>query len=287
MTFLLSIKKNSIVGIQYPLLSINNYFRFFIKAARIKNVKFFCIIHDLESLRTGGKDKLLIKKEIDNLSFYNCVIAHNNKMKVWLETNGLKNRIISLEVFDYLGQVSDLTKKSSISTINFAGNLTKSAFIYSLSEVKNWNFCLYGSNFQPLRNANQQNVQWVGEYGPEEILNRLHDGFGLIWDGENIHKCDEVLGNYLKYNNPHKFSLYIAAGLPVIAPRDSAIGAIIALFEIGILIDSLYDLSDLNITEIQYAQMKANINDLGKKVRDGNFFSTAIDEAEGILKNIE
>src|SRR4051812_21702387 len=45
---LFSIKPGAIVAIQYPLLSGNNLFKYFIRALRFKNVKFFCIIHDLD-----------------------------------------------------------------------------------------------------------------------------------------------------------------------------------------------------------------------------------------------
>lgn len=285
LTFLASIKKNSIVGVQYPLLSINNIFRYFIRAARLKNIKFFCIIHDLESLRTGGKNLLLIKKEIDNLHFFDCVIAHNDKMKMWLECNGYKNSILSLGLFDYLASPIKAEYLPSITTIVFAGNLSKSDFIYSLSAINNWQFTLYGPNFNAQRNTHQQNVAWIGEFNPDEIIDKLEGGFGLIWDGEHIDKCDEVLGNYLKYNNPHKFSLYIAAGLPVIAPKDSAIAVMIEIFDIGVLINSLNDLLNLEINELDYLRMKANINKMSEKVRNGDYFSSAIMEAEKILKN--
>ena len=47
---------------------------------------------------------------------------------------------------------------------------------------------------------------------------------GLIWDGASD-SSDEDIGmkNYTRYNNPHKLSCYMAAGLPVIVWEKSAI----------------------------------------------------------------
>lgn len=275
-----SIEKGSVVGIQYPLLSINKVFKYFIRIAKLKGIKFFCVIHDLESIRNGGADALLVAKEIENLSYYDTVIAHNSQMKDWLIGAGLKTNIITLTLFDYLSTFSNpVTNRHAEGSVVFAGNLAKSTFIYSLGAINGKKFNLYGPGFNAVK-GKQDNVNWAGQYSPDEIVNRLDGSFGLIWDGRDIDQCDDVLGEYLKYNNPHKCSLYIAAGLPVIAPSFSAIGKLIKELNIGILVNSLKDLEHIRIDHESYAEMLDNVSILRTKVINGEFFSNAIARIE-------
>jgi hypothetical protein len=263
---------------------LNNVFKYFIKAARIKRAKFFCVVHDIESLRLGGQKKNLVSREAANLNYYDCLIVHNNYMRQWLKDKGITTKIVSLGLFDYLLKEAPTTNNNInlLNTVVFAGNLAKSNFIYSLSEIPNWNFNVYGPNYK----ANKQqspNVVWGGEYSPEEVVYKLKGNFGLIWDGEKIDECDQVLGNYLRYNNPHKFSLYIAAGMPVIAPKDSAIAKIITDLKIGILVDSLIDLERLQLNESDYKVLQFNCRKVQNEIINGNFFLTAISAAEKLL----
>lgn len=275
-TFFFSVKRGSVVGIQYPLLSINNVFKYFIKVARVKKVKFFCVVHDLESLRSGAKDIGLIKREVNNLNYYTTLIVHNPLMIAWLKEQGVTSKMISLELFDYLVSYSDVKKPGMDNSIVYAGNLSKSTFIYSLSMISQINFNLYGPGFNAERSNTQINTVWKGQYSPDEIPNKLNGKFGLIWDGNQIDACDEKLGNYLKYNNPHKCSLYVAAGLPVIAPRDSAIGAFIIQHNIGVVIDNLYDLNTFKIDDELYGVLKTNVITIKNKVIKGGYFSDAL-----------
>jgi hypothetical protein len=279
--FFTALNKGAIVGIQYPLLSVNSVFRYFIRLAKFKGVKFFCIIHDLESLRTGGKNKAAIDKEIKNLNYFDCVIAHNPDMIKWLEANGMNVRSVSLGLFDYLSADTSTKRADTMQkSIAFAGNLSKSTFIYSLDQIVGWNFNVYGPNYTDNKNNGSGNPKWCGEYSPEEIVTKLSGTFGLIWDGDSIDCCDEILGNYLKYNNPHKFSLYIAAGLPIIAPQNSAIGKFIKQHNIGVLINNLADLKTLKIDDDTLRIMKRNVMEIRSKVIKGAYFIQAIISAE-------
>jgi hypothetical protein len=278
-TFYNQLQNGSLVAIQYPML--NNVFPYFIKVARLKRVKFFCIIHDIESLRAGGQNKKLVKREIENLNYYNCLIVHNETMLKWLITQGITTAMIPLHVFDYLLKIEDEKSNNHLlaHSIVFAGNLEKSNFLYSLREIRTWNFNIYGPNFREKENTSL-NVVWRGQYSPDKIVYNLEGNFGLIWDGDRIDRCDSALGNYLKYNNPHKFSLYLAAGLPVIAPRNSAIGKIITDLQIGILIDDLRDLDNLQVNEHYYKMLQKNCNEIRNKLISGQFFREAVEKAE-------
>lgn len=278
--FFLKLKSGSIIGIQYPML--NNVFKFFIKAATLKNIKFFCVTHDIESLRLGGTDDVLVAKETANLSYYNYIIVHNKVMLQWLQSKGVTSPMYSLQVFDYLTNLPLNRNKGFSKTIVYAGNLAKSQFIYKLNQIDRWKFNIYGPNYkQPT--VSLKNVEWKGEYSPDEIVDRLDGDFGLIWDGTDIDQPDLVWGNYLKYNNPHKFSLYIAAGIPVIAPLNSAIAELVKSENIGLLVTNLNELNQLVVSEEMYNSMRNNCLKLREKVAVGYFFSKAVNVVESSL----
>ncbi|QJD97540.1 hypothetical protein HH214_17505 [Mucilaginibacter robiniae] len=283
---LLFVKPSSIVAIQYPLLSGNSYFKHIIKILRLKKVKFFCIIHDVEGIRYHKDNVKLVKAEVQNLNFYDGIIVHNTSMQQWLSEKGVIKPMLALQIFDYLSDQElipseHLFNQKSI-TIVFAGNLTKSTFIYSLQAV-NKQFNLYGPNFLTEKGCTNQNISWKGAYSPNDIISKLDGDFGLIWDGEFIDKLDDVYGSYLMYNNPHKLSLYIAAGLPVIAPKNSAIGQFIQKHQLGILIDSLVELNNIQVTGMQYQMFKRNISLISPQLRSGTYLKSAIAAIEEII----
>ena len=55
-----------------------------------------------------------------------------------------------------------------------------------------------------------QNVVYKGVYPPDQLPDKIQGGWGLIWDGSSLKGCQGNYGEYLKYNNPHKTSFYIA-----------------------------------------------------------------------------
>lgn len=286
--FFFAIKARSIVVIQYPLLSGNAQFKYFMMAARLKKVKFLCLVHDINELRFNRAKRARSLKEANILNRYDCIIVHNEKMEKWLSTRKVTVPMIRLKAFDYLTIKENLSSyqvacEEDIRTIVFAGNLIKSKFIYALDQVSSWRFNLYGPHFVPLQNHAFDNVCWNGSLGPDEILTNLKGAFGLIWDGDHIGYLDETNGHYLRYNNPHKLSLYLAAGLPVIAPADSAIAGFISENKIGILVRSLKDLNLLNVDSEQYNIWKTNVLKISSRIKTGHFMSNAVAEAEFFL----
>ena len=55
-----------------------------------------------------------------------------------------------------------------------------------------------------------------GSFLPDELPSALEGSFGLVWDGDSSKTCSGVFGEYLRYNNSHKASLYLASGFPII-----------------------------------------------------------------------
>jgi hypothetical protein len=282
---LFSIRPNAIVAIQYPLLSGNKLFRYIIRLLRARSVKVLGIVHDLDDLRyqssaaAGRSDAAL-------LSDYDAVIVHNDAMMAWLKERGVKCRLFSLEIFDYLSDPATPFKEAGHPfprTIVFAGNLAKSTFIYDLDLVKDWQFNLYGPNIELSKLDKKKNVNWGGIFSTADILSGMDGAFGMIWDGTDISSLDEVYGNYLRFNNPHKLSLYLAAGLPVMVPEDAAIAAFVKYHQVGLILSDLNALNDLEISEIQYRKFSENARRIGKKLKKGFFLKKAIEKAENHL----
>lgn len=270
----LSIKKlnnnSDILFIQYPAIIDK-----FIEQASVR-ANLVAIIHDLQSIR-GTKT---ISDEISLLNHFSTVISHNHAMTTYLLNNGFKNQIIDLELFDYLHninkpvQINNFNKKR----VCFAGNLNKSKFINKLDNLKNTDFLLYGL----LDNKNifkgDSNVEYFGSVPSDEIVYKLVGEFGLVWDGEDIDTCSGVLGNYLKFNNPHKLSLYLAAGKPVIVWKNSAIAKFVEDNHIGISVSSLYNLHSalINMSDYDYIEMVNNVKNIKTKIANGFYTKQAI-----------
>ena len=111
---------------------------------------------------------------------------------------------------------------------------------------------------------------------------KLEGSFGLVWDGASLDACEGRQGEYLRYNNPHKLSLYMAAGLPVILWRQSALADFVEQSGVGLLTDSLQDLDGLirSVSPARYDRMCRQAELTGADVRRGAYLTTALKQAE-------
>ena len=273
--------RGDIVVMQYPLAD-NFFFNFILRSGKLRGVTFTCIIIDIESVRSSANNKLEIKKEIDRLNSFSILIAHNMVMKNWLLENGCKRPVFIIDVFDYLSDKIDpvnvLHKEHSVTTIAFAGNLHKSRFINGLNPGVSCRFLLYGFLKNKFESGNK-NVQWMGEFKADEIINIIDADWGLIWDGNETEYLDDKLGKYLRFNTPHKTSLYIVCGLPLIVPVSSAIAAYIKSQRLGICIDKLSDCNDLKITKELYNEYRDNVLKIRTRMLEGLFLYDVLQKA--------
>lgn len=264
--------------VQYPLGS-TYLFRHFVKIIRKNtNSKIYLIIHDLPSLQLLMDDQN-IKSEITNLNSTDGLIVHNDHMKSWLKQNGVKTKMVTLEIFDYRNVQKFYNKKSYEGNVCFPGNLAKSKFLEK--EILHHHILdIYGPNPQkeyPL------NTIYRGKYSSDLLPIYLQQDFGLIWDGDSLSTCSGRFGNYMKYNNPHKTSLYLSCGIPIIIWDKAAMADFVKKYKVGILVSDLNDLDKLldSITLKQYLELKNNAKKIGEKIRNGFFVSKAV---ESMLK---
>lgn len=265
--------------VQYPLAmypKVSTVAIPFLKKLKRKNVKLIFLIHDLDSLRgiyTNGEKEFL--------STADTIIAHNPIMVEYLKKQGYGDKEIrSLNIFDYLMQNVDFEKRPGKKTqIVIAGNLKreKAGYIYQLEEVKgNLEFRLYGPNYDGVTEG--RHVKYCGQFKPEELPEKLEGGFGLVWDGENIESCTGVYGEYMKYNNPHKTSLYLASGLPVIIWDQAALAPFIEKNNLGFIVENINEISEKldQITEQDYKSMRKNVRKFQEQLSQGRMLLTVL-----------
>lgn len=246
-----------------------------------KKIKIISLIHDVEELRLSGCKKKYYKTRMDNiLSLSDLVIVHNTVMLEWFVLRGVsREKLINLQIFDYLWINEKEQKPAFKKSISIAGNLEckKSGYIGQLGKLKNVTINLYGPNFN--FNLNQYgNIHYLGSFLPDDLPNMLTEGFGLVWDGDSMDGCQGGFGEYLKYNNPHKLSLFLAAGLPVVIWKQAAEARFVEENGLGICVDSLTELTTIfeKLDREQYYQMAENVRIIGERLRTGQYTREAL-----------
>lgn len=279
------LKQGDELLIQFPMLHHSFFSTHHVKKVQKRGVKVHFIIHDLEALRYVKVDNILLKHKIrvqiqesGLLGAADGIIAHNPIMKSVLVDKGVEaDKIVSLGIFDYL--IPNFQEKAGLTKnlpIIVAGNLAqeKAGYLYSLPDAPAYN--LYGVGFDESRSL--ANETYFGSFLPDELPAALEGGFGLVWDGDSAETCSGVFGEYLRYNNSHKASLYLASGFPVVVWKESALAHFVLDKQCGLAVSSLSDLKEnLDIlSEEQYKEMLENAKQIGSRLRQGQYLRVAL-----------
>jgi hypothetical protein len=118
-------------------------------------------------------------------------------------------------------------------------------------------------------------------FSPDEVAKHIRGSFGLVWNGNAIEECGGHFGQYLLYNNPHKTSLYLLCGLPIIIWDKAAIATVIKERELGICISSLEELDGKlkNLSNEDYQKMVKNVAEVREQIISGGFLKEAMKKA--------
>lgn len=273
---LLRMPKKGIAILQYPVAFFNTQVFF----ARRKQNAIIVIIHDIPALK---KEAFVGSKYIEQADI---TIVHSPRMEEWCDNNMNCRRLIVLEMFDYLSnnQIINLDMKIEPPIrIAFAGNLKRSKFLSKIKLDSILELDLYGPRIE--KRETEKNIQYKGCYSPDELCSHMNCLYGLVWNGDSIDKCDGIEGEYLKYIAPHKMSMYLSCGIPVIVWRHAAMAGLVEKYNIGVIINSLTDLNDClkTISQERYNTLKMNAMSIMKLVRSGHFLRTAVIKSESFL----
>ena len=286
------LKPGDIVIYQHPLYGVRIAKKWITRARQKKDCKFIALVHDLTTLRGHIVGTLKGNHETDVLSdtvllkCFDEIICHNDRMREYMIRQGFdEEKLITIDIFDYLTASEEKDKSQGFScSVAVAGNLNphKSGYIYKIKDGghnKNLEINLYGPNI--LKQYLRDGMTWYGSFDPAELPFRLKGSFGIVWDGESAETCSGNTGEYLRYNNPHKVSLYLAAGLPIIIWKNAAMADFVLHNRVGIVVSSLFEIEDAvkRITEEDYREMCENALVISERLRSGFYFSLALDRA--------
>lgn len=280
-----SVKKDDNILIQYPYYpnAVNKVlFAVLRLGKKIKKYKLTLLIHDVLSLRNeklnSPEGVKLLQDELTQMDKFDKIICHNEKMKDYFNNVKKSDKYVVLSPFDYLYDGSPVnTNIENGYKVIVAGNLTKEkcSYLYKMPEYKNICFNLYGVGYE---GKNDDKVSYKGKFPPDKLIENLQGNFGLVWDGESCETCSGVYGQYLKYNNPHKFSLYIASGIALIVWSQSALADYVRKNNIGICIDSLEQLDEVlgNLDKSDYEAMVNNVKKIREEIVKGEHLKNAL-----------
>lgn len=237
-------------------------------------------VHDVTLVREkiGVRNHYNPQDDMKVLSLFDANIMPTNFVKPLMRiANVTLKNIVSLAPYDFITNRPVVPAKYS-HDIFYAGSLSK------FSNLDNINFPLtvFGEkNFSNIKIINR-NIRDGGFVPAEKLSQQLDNGYGLIWD-EDVD--NDYRQEYTKWNWPYKFSLYMASGLPVIAWRDSAIAEVVTLGNLGIVVDSLADISEAvsAVDESEFVEMAENATIFGNKLVKGESTKAALRALEDKL----
>lgn len=234
---------------------------------RLLGIKTTALVIDLDSIRFCEGN---IQDDLKYLKPFDHAIVHSPRMERLLVDNGYKGTVTVMGLMDYRVKEVPKETRSCGNDVCFAGNLGKSGFVTGLKELdlQNTRFLIYGKN--AIGPFESDKVIYKGVFFPEDLSN-IEGNWGLIWDGDSTLAKDGYLANYLSLNSPHKASMYLCAGMPLIAPDWSFTGDLVKKHGLGIVISSLADIDDAiaAISAEQYAEMLENVKAYAARLMNG------------------
>lgn len=273
------LKAGDTLVLQYPL---KKYYDFVVDKALRKGVKVVTVLHDLGCFR---RKKLSVDEEVRRLNRSSAIVIHSPAMHRWLREHGVTVRLIQLGLWDYLSESTPACvppASSGTPRLVFAGNVSPKAngWLYDLAaDSPDVEVILYGKGVDESRLTANMIVK--GFVDSDTLIATAQGDYGVVWYGSSLDEGAGPLGDYLQYNAPHKTSLYLRSGLPVIIWEKAGLAPIIRELGIGITVDSLHSIGDIlrHVTPDQYAEMRRRVAEVAEKLAAGHFISKALAEA--------
>jgi hypothetical protein len=229
------------------------------------------LIHDIDALRGVSPSQPISFLEKASA----CIVT--GRLDAAPEVVGRLPRVVRLGCWDYL-PADDFEPPawSNGEGVLFAGALQadKSAWLYDAS--RRTPLILAGLGLDEQRKLPGDRA--LGPFRPEHPVFPSEARWGLVWDGGSPDGLSGPTGAYQRYNQPHKFSLYISAGLPVICSRDAALARFVEETGVGLCVARIDEIPDAirAIDPAQEKAIRAAVTALRERLRRGAFLKAAV-----------
>ncbi|MBQ2954571.1 MAG: glycosyltransferase [Clostridia bacterium] len=282
--FRLFVKLNweDLLLVQYPVFPVKAgwLIRFMLHMVQWKGARTAAIVHDLDSLRLLGGDAARWSDQ-EILPAFDRLIVHTPAMRDYLAAQGIPaQKMAVLGQFDYFTPALMPERRLSME-VCYAGNLRKdkAGWLYAMPRTKlKWH--LWGTGWKGRKS--RQDLIHHGQAAPEVLPARLEGSFGVVWDGSSISTGRGAYGAYMMLNAPHKLSLYLAAGMPVVVWSRSAEADWVLSAGVGLAVESLADLPRVisALTPQAYEAMVQAARREGMALRNGQRLLAALEQLE-------
>lgn len=259
------VQRDSVFLVQLPaygpanILLANIFVRFF--QSKI-------LLHDIDRLK---RPKAFSTEELYK---YAGEIIYTGKLIDYLNVLAVEGKAaIRLEMWDYLVDPEfRFPKCSPDGLIIFAGNLAKDtvSWLYTPG-ISRPPLVLYGNRCDVSELGHRGDV-YGGPFASAHPNFQHSVGWGLIWTGAKTGREDSSF-DYEMICQSHKFSLYMACGIPVIVWDRAYVADIVRHYECGILVSDLSEIESAvqKVTKGMHEKYRQSANMLGERVRRGEF----------------
>jgi len=108
----------------------------------------------------------------------------------------------------------------------------------------------------------------------------MSGSYGLLWDGPSPDTCAGPYGSYMRVNTPHRISLFLACGIPVIVWDQSAMAPLVLEEGLGFAVSSLGEIpaKRMEISAEQYSEMAKKAWLTGARLRRGENTASILEQ---------
>lgn len=264
------ISAGDIIICQFPTENGLGFERDLVRRLKAYHGRIVIFIQALEAMVVENQQGALQ----DMIGLYNeaeVLIVPSCRMKQFLIEQGIKAgmKFVIQEIKDYTTQLKSLDFGIMKREFHFAGNPDRFPF------ANTWNYEI------PLKVYSNQ--ECVGKHAkrmgwmPSDrlLLELSKGGWGLVWHGS------ENGSQYLSMGSSLKLSAYLAAGIPVVVPRDISNQCMIEENHLGIVVDTLDEAAETikNITEQEYQEYVSAVSQFAPLLRQGYFTKKCLVDA--------
>ncbi len=267
---LLTLRRSSLFFVQFPLYTGKG--NLFLAEIILRRYRTVVLLHDVERLRP---DMRQISRE--NLIEHAEAIISTGSLQNRLSRKAGKLHSTKLEAWDYLVEPEfQPCRWSARGKILLAGSLhpAKLTWLYR-SDVRRPALLLYGNDYKP--GQTKFGDEYRGPFDASNFKANEDIGWGLVWDGSKVDSVDTA-DDYERVNQPHKVSLYLACGLPLIVWNEAAIAAFVTENRCGVTVSSLGEIEQVlvGLSDDECGTLRENAVRLGQKAREGAYLRQAL-----------